>query len=312
MQKRNDFLGKIYFRGLDRPTFMDVFNLPQDIFPHIDTLSESIIIHDYTAKMGSFKGRSILHRNAISLVLHGRKTMHFSEKTVIVNESEFHFLSCGNCMVSMDLPKRDIFRSILIFFDDKTLAEFYLKYDSIISALKRDKKIRYEAYLSFKKDDFVNNYISSLALLTQSKKRISAEMKLLKFEELMLHLLEKYPDMILSFQPGSVKEFDDLEIRRIVEANVTSNLNVEELAFLCNVSLSTFKRRFTKIYHTTPNKWLLQRRMEMAANLLNSSKEKPSDVFYKVGYENHSSFTKSFKQIFGITPKEYQAQKLNV
>jgi AraC-like DNA-binding protein len=74
------------------------------------------------------------------------------------------------------------------------------------------------------------------------------------------------------------------------------------------MSLSTFNRRFVRLYGTTPNKWLLRRRMEQAAVLLNE-REKPSDVYLKVGYENHSSFSQSFKQVFGVTPKEYQQQR---
>jgi AraC-like DNA-binding protein len=46
--------------------------------------------------------------------------------------------------------------------------------------------------------------------------------------------------------------------------------------------------------------------MELAAALLRNGNEKPSDIYHKVGYENHSSFTHSFKQIFGLTPSEYQ------
>lgn len=127
----------------------------------------------------------------------------------------------------------------------------------------------------------------------------------------MLHLLEKYPFQILSFQTAKNKKFDDFEIRKAVETNVMNNISLEELAFLCNISLSTFKRRFVKIYETSPNKWMLQKRMELAKNLLQHHNEKPSEVFHKVGYENHSSFSQSFKQTFGITPKEFQMQQLN-
>jgi AraC-like DNA-binding protein len=51
--------------------------------------------------------------------------------------------------------------------------------------------------------------------------------------------------------------------------------------------------------------------MEIARELLQNNHEKPGDIFYKIGYENHSSFTKSFKQIFGLTPQDFQKQKLN-
>jgi len=52
--------------------------------------------------------------------------------------------------------------------------------------------------------------------------------------------------------------------------------------------------------------------MEIARDLLRHYDQKPSEVYYKVGYENHSSFTQSFRQAFGITPKEFQAQQMNV
>ena len=128
----------------------------------------------------------------------------------------------------------------------------------------------------------------------------------------MLHLLELYPAKILSFQASNNQDFDDLEIRKAVQTNIEKNISIADLAFLCNLSLSTFKRRFVKIYGTSPNKWILQRRMEMAKELLRQPGEKPGEVSYKVGYENHSSFTQSFKQAFGITPKDFQKQQLTI
>ena len=95
-----------------------------------------------------------------------------------------------------------------------------------------------------------------------------------------------------------------------METNITNNISIEDLAFLCNTSLSTFKRRFLKLYGTSPSKWILQRRMEIAKDLLLHHHEKPSEVYHKVGYENHSSFTQSFKQTFGLTPKDFQLQRI--
>ena len=290
---------------------MEIFNLPFDIFPGTEIQPEEIIIHEYAVRKGSMKDRSILHTNAISLVLQGEKTMHFAEKTVEANDNEIHFLSAGNCLASIDLTKQEIFRSILIFFTNKVLTEFCLKYDLFVSLQKRQKAITPEPFVSFRKDDFIRNYISSLQLLLNGTQSISVEMKRLKFGELMLYLLEKHPLAILSFQATQKTNSVDVNLRKVVETNITNNLSVEELAFLCNVSVSTFKRRFAEIYGTSPNKWLFKQRMEIAARLLHHHNEKPGEVFYKVGYENHSSFSQSFKQAFGITPKGYQAQHLN-
>jgi AraC-like DNA-binding protein len=288
---------------------MDLFNLPEDIFPESKT--DAIIIHDYLAPAGFFSGRTVLNRNAISLVISGRKTMHFAEKMVNIEADEFHFLSSGNCLVSMKLSDRNEFRSILIFFDNKVLDDFLLKYDSVIAGIKKNMSVPNAPYIAIKKDAFVSNFIASLQLLLQSNPAISAEMKQLKFEELMLHILEKYPASLLSFQHIKSRDFNDLEIRKTVEANIVNNINLEEMAFLCNMSLSTFKRRFAKIYGTPPNKWMLLKRMELARELLLVHGEKPGEIFYKVGYENHSSFTQTFKQTFGQTPRDFQLQHLN-
>jgi AraC-like DNA-binding protein len=289
---------------------MNIFNLPEDIFPDKNG-TDTIIIHDYLAPAGFFSGKSVLHKNAVSLVISGRKTMHFAEKMVHIEADEFHFLSSGNCLVSMKLSDRNEFRSMLIFFDNKVLNDFYVKYDSVIAGIRKKLSIQHEPYIAIKKDAFVENFIGSLQLLLQTNQAISHEMKLLKFEELMLHILEKYPASILSFQNTKNRDFNDLEIRKAVETNILSNIHLEDMAFLCNMSLSTFKRRFAKIYGSPPNKWMLQKRMEVARDLLLVHGEKPGEVFYKVGYENHSSFTQSFKQTFGQTPKDFQLRHLN-
>jgi AraC-like DNA-binding protein len=287
---------------------MTIHNLPQDIFPNKKDAGDGLIFHNYAATVGSFKGRSILHKNAISLVISGEKTMHFADTVVHINDSEFHFLSAGNCLASVSLSKKDIFRSILIFFDNKVLADFYLKHSKSIDLLKRRTKAKSEGYISFQKDKFIYNFIDSLRFLFESNQKISREMKSLKFEELLLYLLERHPQKVLAFRSSSSRDFDDLEIRKAVEANVARPISLEELAFLCNVSLSTFKRRFQKIYGTPPSKWMLHRKMEIAKNLLEHHHEKPSEVYRKVGYENHSSFAQSFKQTFGVTPREFQSQ----
>jgi AraC-like DNA-binding protein len=290
---------------------MDIYNLPQDIFPDKKDIPEGIIFHNYAAKAGTVLRKSILHKNAISLVMSGEKTVIFAERTVHISDDEFHFLSAGNCLAAMNLAGKDMFSSIVIFFDNNLLNDFYLKYHSLIANIKNQHKLVSEPYVAFKKDAFVLNFISSLNLHFQTGTDISTEMRQLKFEELMLHLLEKYPEKILSFRAPQSRDFDDLQIRKAVETNIVNNVSIEELAFLCNISISTFKRRFTKIYGMPPSKWILLKRMEMAKNLLQHRNEKPSEVFYKIGYENHSSFSQSFKQTFGITPKEFQLQQLS-
>jgi len=234
--------------------------------------------------------------------------MHFAEKTVQANDKEIHFLSAGNCIASIEFQEQEEFKSILIFFDEHLLADFFAQQKKSLPTANKTK----QPYISLKKDNFIRNYISSLELVLQHGKKISEQMSVLKFGELMQYLLEYYPGTLLSFQYRQQHTFDDVTIRKTVEANITSNLTVEELAFLCNVSASTFKRRFRDIYNTSPINWFIEERMKMARKLLTNKRIKPADVYHQLGYENHSSFSRIFRKYYGMSPKEYAEANMAV
>ncbi|MEM9929492.1 MAG: helix-turn-helix transcriptional regulator, partial [Bacteroidota bacterium] len=85
-----------------------------------------------------------------------------------------------------------------------------------------------------------------------------------------------------------------------------------ELAFLCNMSLSTFKRAFARHFNTTPGKWFLEQRLAHARYLLVTQRQRPSDIFMSVGYDNLTNFIQAFRKQYGKTPKQYQLEALNV
>jgi len=208
------------------------------------------------------------------------------------------------------LPVNNTYRSTMLSFDNSALSKFFIKYASVIDKVSSNPDKIKKPFVVFEKDEFTKTYITSIKLIQSKPTSFLDKIIELKFEELMLHLLEKYPNEILSFQTKSQEEDSDFKIRKVVELNLANNLKLEELAFLCNTSISTFKRKFIKLYNETPSRYFLQQKMEMAKSLLLQN-ENPSEVFYKVGYENHSSFSQSFKQAYGISPKQFKQQNLN-
>jgi AraC family transcriptional regulator, exoenzyme S synthesis regulatory protein ExsA len=235
--------------------------------------------------------------------------VHYANKATIISETQFAILSSGNCLMTEKRPVNDNYRSTMFFFDNAALTRFFIKYASIIDKISKEANRSKEPFIVFEKDDFFKHFLVSLKLIQSKSSSFAARLLELKFEELMLHLLEKYPLEIRSFQIRNQETYSDFEIRKAVEQNITSNLTLEELAFLCHTSASTFKRKFIKLYNITPGQYFLHRKMEIAASLLLQN-ENPAEVFYKVGYENHSSFSQSFKQIYGMSPKRFQQQKM--
>lgn len=286
---------------------MAIYNLPRDFFLDAESTKHKIIFYKYSPQTTSVKVKSILHTNLISLLMHGEKKIYYANEILTVTEKHFLISSGGNSITSEKLSNQNKFISILIFFDNSILHAFRTKYANMILKNKLDNAKKSSA-LVLHKDDFIINYIHSLNLIIEKQITCTEEMKQLKLEELFLYILQTEPKSFLSFEPLTTSQETDMKIQKTIEAHITSNISIEELAFMCNMSLSTFKRKFLQLHQTSPTKWILEKRMELAKELLKQPGQKPSDIYYQLGYENHSSFTEIFKQLVGITPKQYQLQ----
>jgi AraC-like DNA-binding protein len=274
--------------------------------PDRDVLST----YSYVSNEKAQRNKILLQENFINFLEKGEKVVHYANKATTITNTQFAILSSNNCLMTEKLSVDNEYRSTLFFFNDRALSHFFIKYDRVIKGISTYAEKVEEPFLVFEKDEFINHYILSLKIIQQKSSFISTQMLQLKFEELMLHLLEKYPKAILSFQTTKLEEYSDIEIKKAVEKNLSNNLTLDELAFLCHTSVSTFKRKFLRLYNVAPSKYFLQKKMEIAASLLLQNKN-PSEVFYEVGYENHSSFSQSFKRIYGISPKQFQQQNVN-
>jgi len=268
-------------------------------------LTEPISIFSYQAKGSSIKNRITLQQNLFSFLLEGAKTVYYADTRIDIIPGQFLLLAAGNCLMSEKMVTSDgHYRSILISFDNGVLADFFTRHTDLLRV--QAAKIAEEPILRFEQDAFLKNFILSLEHMLADNQSISPNMQQLKLHELLLYLSEHYPGELQKLRSISQEPVDDILIRQAVNANIDHPVSVEELAFLCNTSLSTFKRRFARIYYTSPSKWLLEKRMQKAAMLLKQGNTTASEIYYELGYENLSSFIQSFKQVHGITPKQYQ------
>ncbi len=80
-------------------------------------------------------------------------------------------------------------------------------------------------------------------------------------------------------------------------------MSMSEFARASGRSLSTFKRDFKKMSDLSPERWLTDRRLRAASELLKRGR-RVSDACFDVGFKNVSHFSATFKKKFGITPGE--------
>lgn len=122
----------------------------------------------------------------------------------------------------------------------------------------------------------------------------------LKFMELLYNLKLSYPDMLMRIFQLCTPDKTDLEY--FMNENFMKSVSLEDLANMSGRSLSTFKRDFKTCFGTTPKKWINNKRLEYAYNLLHLSIYSVSEICFMVGYDNPQYFSQLFRAKYKTQP----------
>jgi AraC-like DNA-binding protein len=71
---------------------------------------------------------------------------------------------------------------------------------------------------------------------------------------------------------------------------------------------SAFAARFTRLVGQPVYRYLVARRMDEAALMLESGEEAIAQIATRVGYETTTAFSKAFKQHYSFSPGRYRAR----
>ena len=91
-----------------------------------------------------------------------------------------------------------------------------------------------------------------------------------------------------------------------ITLNPEKNLSREEMCEMCNVSESTLRRLFKTYMGKSIYEFIKETKILYAAHLLITTTVPISEIGYQLGYESPSYFTKTFREVFGISPQEYR------
>lgn len=151
---------------------------------------------------------------------------------------------------------------------------------------------------------FHNDIVSSLRELHLM---VMQEQKDFKKEEMFLLIIEQliaeYSDTVAAIE---VKE-PKVEIKIVcdfLENNYMKNIALNDLSALTGLSKYYLLRSFTKQKGISPYSYLETIRIGNAKKFLEQGIS-PIDVAFKTGFIDQSHFTKFFKKLIGLTPKQY-------
>lgn len=226
-------------------------------------------------------------------------------ESFVTETEEGVVLKCGNYLNDyLSSVNHEFCEAIAIHFYPEVLKMIYEKeFPDFLMEVTQMEPARYD---HVKASALMKQYIDSLQFYFDNPALVNDELLKLKLKELIL-LLAKTDnvDTVKSLINGMFSRAE-LNLKEIVEANVYQTVSLEELAFLCSLSLSSFKREFLKYYDCPPATYLRRRKMEKAAKLLKGTSLRVTDIAFDCGFNDLAHFSKVFQKEYGISPSEYK------
>jgi AraC-like DNA-binding protein len=258
---------------------------------------------NYSCHWAEFReGEQFVLHHSLGMVVSGTMELNDGQEKVSFTKGEL-FSARKNHLAKFNKKpaENEEFKSISIYFDEKTLRDFSIEY-----GYKAEEKVKAAAFVKLPPDPSILAFIESLQAFEHLPKDESslAVMKLKQKEALLI---------LLRYDPGLKNilfDFTDperLNLAAFMEKNFHFNVQLERFAYLTGRSLSTFKRDFEKIFGQTPSRWLLQRRLKEAYYLIAEKGKFASDVYLDLGFEDLSHFSYTFKKQFGTAPSKIHA-----
>lgn len=91
-----------------------------------------------------------------------------------------------------------------------------------------------------------------------------------------------------------------------INNHLNSDLRVPQLAHLCAMSESTFRREFANFTGISPKKYINEEKIKKAKQMLLSSEFSINEICSVLGFYDNAHFSRVFKEITGKTPIEYR------
>jgi AraC-like DNA-binding protein len=263
--------------------------------PVTQTLQNTFVYSCASEKMRV--NEQFVAEHLLAYQLSGETEIYHQEGTFLLKKGGLLLARKNQLAKSIKIPAAgEDYRIIAVTLSTESLQRFALE-----NPITGNRKYTGDNNLLLKPDGLLSGYFQSL-LPYMEMNRISDKLTMIKTSEAVELLLQSDPALETFLFDFSEPHKIDLE--RFMQQNFHFNVPVADFARLTGRSLAGFKRDFTRIFSSPPRKWLQGKRLAEAHFLIKEKRQKPTDIYLDLGFENLSHFYTSFKQKFGATPAE--------
>lgn len=237
------------------------------------------------------------HCNYIVYAVDGSKKWHTAQGSYHLQTGDCLFVRKGACIVEHTSDEAPCF--MFFFVPDEFIADV-MKVKSRPVVKTRES---FDHIIPVENNAIAQSFFYSMMPYFGSQTTPDEALLSIKFKELILALADNEANNDLrAYFASLMHQPRVMSLQEVMEANFCFNLKLEEFARLAARSLSAFKRDFESIYHTTPGRWLLEKRLNHSLHLLTNAGKTVREASVECGFESPSHFSRAFRQYFGTPP----------
>ena len=245
------------------------------------------------------------HHSYLTFTIHGTKLIQRAGKTWTFTQGCCEFVKKGGFIQNVYLNEGH--RAITFYLPDNYLQQLIQEHRRFY----RSKIVLHqptEPIIGLAVNETTARFVQTLlAFFSQEVPPAEAVLEE-RFRELFYALLTNPKNQSLVTYLNSLTDRPRTSLYEVMETNYMYNLALSDYARLACRSLATFKREFTRVFDTTPGKWLIQKRLSYAQTLLDTTGKSIADIVFESGFENGAHFSRAFKEKYGTAPLHYRKQ----
>ncbi|MGB5371837.1 MAG: AraC family transcriptional regulator [Flavobacteriaceae bacterium] len=201
------------------------------------------------------------------------------------------------------------FCALLIFMPDefiRSVVKGHL-YSNKIKRLSQHQDTVIPLHLDRTLTDYFISVLNYFSLASVPSKDLLG----IKFRELIINIVTQNHNPALTSYFIETSNNAKIPLERVMEENFVFNLSMRDFAKLSGRSLATFNRDFSKIFGTSPGKWLKNKRLEYSKFLLETTNLNINEITIDAGFENTSHFVRVFKEKYRQPPLKFRRSLQN-
>ncbi|WP_109831442.1 helix-turn-helix domain-containing protein [Reichenbachiella versicolor] len=252
-----------------------------------------------------FSYSAIFHNEGCFIYVKGAKTkLLSSEVNLDLKDKEAVLLKCGSYFADWMKKATQPVTVIVVHLYPDLLKHLYK--NELPKSLKRREVMDQTKIILH--NDFITKFIESLEFYFDNPSLINDDLLELKIRELILLLIQTQNASSILELIEELYSPRVANLKQVINLHQYENLSIEELATLCGLSVSSFKRDFKEIYDDSPGSYLTIKKIEKAKELLQVGDLSISEISYHVGFNDPYYFTRTFKKKEGVPPSIYREQ----